>query len=278
VKRNIMLIGGIVLALAIASGAYGAQKYLITSASQIKPGTLTSQHIKNGSLGPADFSDAARSALQGPAGAKGATGAPGATGTQGPAGAAGAKGATGNTGDTGATGHAGPAGPVGPRGAVGPSVGTFGPFALTHDDAGSCDGPVGSDRGELWADDTESRYFTVQARPDGGFNVTRNDVDGHFTARIGAHTPTDCDEVFTQAVKGTFSGYEVFMVSGGSYLPDAVVPATATNDEFVAAVFPGATVELTAYEFDYRSSCGETWQDKGRPVTAITGSGNITDC
>lgn len=124
-KRTIFALGALALALALAGGAWAGGKYLISSASQVKPGTLTGGNIKNHSLGLADISNGARASLhgaRGPQGPAGTQGAPGATGTQGAQGVAGAQGVTGPQGPVGPQGpkgDIGPQGPVGPQGASG---------------------------------------------------------------------------------------------------------------------------------------------------------------
>jgi collagen triple helix repeat protein len=81
------VIAVVALVFAMAGGAWAANKYVITSTSQIKPSVLKSLQ---GKPGPA-----------GPAGANGSNGAKGDTG---------AAGATGAAGDPGALGGPGPAG------------------------------------------------------------------------------------------------------------------------------------------------------------------------
>jgi hypothetical protein len=74
--------------LAVTSGAFAANHYLITSSSQ----------IKNGAISLSDLSSSARKALQGQKGPKGAQGQKGDTG------ATGAQGPKGDKGDSGVTG------------------------------------------------------------------------------------------------------------------------------------------------------------------------------
>ena len=50
-KRTIIALGAIALALALAGGAWAGKTYLITSSSQVKPGSLTGKNVKNHSLG-----------------------------------------------------------------------------------------------------------------------------------------------------------------------------------------------------------------------------------
>jgi hypothetical protein len=77
-KKVIVAIAAIFGVLAITSGAFAAQHYLITSSSQ----------IKNGVVRLADLTPRARQALHGAPGAKGDTGPAGPQGPQGPEGKA----------------------------------------------------------------------------------------------------------------------------------------------------------------------------------------------
>jgi hypothetical protein len=106
-KRTIIALGAIALALALAGGAWAGKKYVITSSHQVKPGVLTGANIKNHSLTLGDLSTGTALRLRGDRGPKGNTGPKGDTGAQGP------------KGDTGATGATGPAGPMGASGFAG---------------------------------------------------------------------------------------------------------------------------------------------------------------
>ena len=75
-KRTIIALGAIALALALAGGAWAGKHYIITSSSQ----------VKNGSLSAKDLSKKARKSLKGNRGPKGATGAQGLKGDTGPKG------------------------------------------------------------------------------------------------------------------------------------------------------------------------------------------------
>ncbi len=98
-KRTIIALGAIALALALACGAWAGKRYLITSSSQVKPGSLTGQNIKNHSLGLNDLSRKAKAGLKGVRGQRGPKGDTGATGLQGP------KGDKGDKGDPGTPAH-----------------------------------------------------------------------------------------------------------------------------------------------------------------------------
>jgi hypothetical protein len=106
-KKGIVAIAAIFGVLAITSGAFAAQHYLITSSNQIKDGTVRL----------ADLAPGARKALHG---------TPGAKGDLGPAGPQGPK------------GNAGPQGPKGSDGVSGYEVRTW---RYSKDDANSDAGP-----------------------------------------------------------------------------------------------------------------------------------------
>jgi collagen triple helix repeat protein len=90
-KKGITLIAVLAAVLAVTSGAFAANHYLVTSSSQ----------IKNGTIAASDLSSAARKALKGQQGSKGDTGATGAQGPQGPKGDPGAQGPHGPAGVSG---------------------------------------------------------------------------------------------------------------------------------------------------------------------------------
>lgn len=93
--KKLTIAAALALVVAAASGsAFAAHKYLVTSSSQIKPGTISL----------ANLSPAARKALLSHAsttGARGPQGPAGTTGAQGPAGPQGATGAAGGPGISG---------------------------------------------------------------------------------------------------------------------------------------------------------------------------------
>src|SRR5262249_56971342 len=62
-KRTILALGAIGLALALAGGAWAGKRYLITSSSQVKNGALTGADIQNHSLDLADLASGTVHAL-----------------------------------------------------------------------------------------------------------------------------------------------------------------------------------------------------------------------
>lgn len=221
--------------------------------------------------------------IKGPKGDAGPAGADGKNGTNGPV----------TAGAPGAQGPAGPAGPKGDRGATGAAgasaFGQFGQYDKTAPDSGTCPGPEGSDHGEFWADDTAKVWYVVTQKPNGSgeFTVTQY-TQGKFVATPGTHYPGNAgpgqdrscsggQDVFTTATTGDFRGVWTKIVHGGQFAFDATCDAScSTWDGFIAKVFPGSTQYHDSYEFDYRDSCGDTWNDTDR-AGGVSG-GNILDC
>jgi hypothetical protein len=137
------------LFLALGGSAVAAQRYLVTSTTQLSPAVVSSLHGAIGARGlrgylgergpKGDVGAVGDRGAEGPQGAKGDAGPIGAAGIKGDTGAIGAtgiQGAKGDTGPTGVTGAVGPQGnpgsqgPAGPTGGIG-SVGPQGPKGLT---------------------------------------------------------------------------------------------------------------------------------------------------
>ncbi|MGH3055534.1 MAG: hypothetical protein ACRDL7_11215, partial [Gaiellaceae bacterium] len=116
-KRTIVALGAIALALALTGGAWAGKKYIITSSSQVKPHSISYGNLSSG----------AQHRLHGAKGPKGDPGATGAPGQQGLQGVQGNQGVQGQQGEKGDTGPQGPAGPQGLSGFAGAfySVQTF---------------------------------------------------------------------------------------------------------------------------------------------------------
>jgi hypothetical protein len=214
--------------------------------------------------------------IRGPRGLRGVSGA----GKQGPAGPAGPSGAQGSQGPQGPQGPKGDKGDKGDKGAQGPSIGTFGPVAITNREDTGCvtDEPTQTP----WALDDENRSYVVVPSQDGsGYTVTRYDLNGTFTAIVGRQHPgcTDAGS-FTKATKGTWNGVWTQKVTGAfDYNPDAAMPADPSWDSFLNAVFGVSLADTTfvSYEFDYYDSCHDHWRDANYSGTSQQ-SGTIGDC
>ncbi|HYT51620.1 MAG TPA: hypothetical protein VEL10_05385 [Gaiellaceae bacterium] len=224
--------------------------------------------------------------IRGPRGLRGVSGA-GRQGPAGPTGPAGAQGAQGPAGPAGATGPQGPKGDKGDKGAQGPSIGTFGPVALTGEDHGCVTDDPG-DPNSPWANATEDRSYVVTPAQDAsGYFVTRYDLNGKFTAIVGRQHPGCNDGAdFTSATKGTWNGVWTQKVSGEfDYNPDATIDASSvTWDDFIAHVFGddgdrNPTITFVSYEFDYYDSCGDHWRDaQYDPNSPSNQDGTIGNC
>jgi hypothetical protein len=144
-KKAISLIAVLVGVLAVTSGAFAANHYLITSSKQIKAGAIS----------VSDLSPAARKALHGQNGKTGATGP------------------QGHPGATGATGATGAQGPQGPAGVSGYEVRTW---RYSKDDANSDAGPgyVGVGPGAIATVACSSGKVAVG----GGYRFTSEDETG----------------------------------------------------------------------------------------------------
>jgi len=122
--------------------------------------------------------------------------------------------------------------------AAGPEDQHFGPFASTSPDNGSCG---------LWANDTFDRFFNVHDNGDGSFSVKEQFKNGSFVTLPG-RSPGACESdskhgsTLLAGMKGTFTGYLDFTVTGGTFTPtgcSATPAACTTTNGFVTATFPG---------------------------------------
>ena len=209
-KRTVLALGAIALALSLAGGAWAGKRYVITSSAQ----------VKNGSLKLADLSKGARHALNG---------------ARGPAGPAGPK---GNTGATGAQGPKGDTGLQGPRGLQG-SVANYEvdngsswalanmPLALKNASAGYEDAGVVVDVGpaanfdgitatgtgtlldNIWITDGSEAFtpgeHSLSSAAD--FSYGFDNGNGTFYMSTGPHA----GETLTEAqIRADFAGFEAY--------------------------------------------------------------------
>ena len=151
-----------------------------------------------------------------------------------------------------------------------PGVRTYGPFASTSEDSGTC--------GNSWASDTFNRFFKVftTQNADNTYTVIEDFRQGSFVTVLG-QSPGACQPegnpngTVGEGVTGKFSGTFTVIVSNGTYNPAAAAVGTSTLD-FVHAVFgPSATFDVPSFSFEYSTKHNGSWinSDKGN-------SGDIT--
>jgi hypothetical protein len=149
-------------------------------------------------------------------------------------------------------------------------------FAMTTTDNGSC--------GTAWANDTETRTYSVKDNGDGTFTVRRSEK-GTFTT-IGSPSPGSCETTgkhgaaVVAGVQGKFNGYLVGTVTAASFNPNAVCGVDCSSRTgFIATYFaPGATYSCDQgadckFNYNYTASAKPDaqkkllfrhWQDKGK--------------
>jgi hypothetical protein len=233
-RRTILALGAIALALALAGGAWAGKRYIITSTHQVKPGVLTGANLKNHSIGLRQLDKTVQKDMRsgGPQGPAGPAGPKGDTGAQGP------------KGDTGATGAQGPIGPQGPKGDTG-SRGPYGiiafaevnngsswaltamPLALPNANTGYEDagvvrsiGPVSSFTGVtftgsgpltdmVWITDGSEAFSPGMHTLSDGFDFTygSDNGDGSFHMMSGSHAGED---LTVSQIQTDYAGYEAY--------------------------------------------------------------------
>ncbi len=162
-------------------------------------------------------------------GRRGLIGRIGATGPQGATGATGAPGAAGAKGETGAAGSPGPAGLSVPGVVV---------THATSADSSFCGGD--------WANDDFTRTLQFIPQDDGTIHVVRS-YNGTFTtiAGVSQPQPVACPgPLQTGGVTGTFTGFDVVIVTGGVFTPNATCPDPCTTAAMLATFFPASAVAL----------------------------------
>jgi hypothetical protein len=219
-----------------ASGAHGA----------LKANAVGNRQIRFGSVSCGKLSLDLKAALC--TGKVGAPGTPGASGAKGEGGTNGKSGSTGGQGD---------------RGNTAPGVVT------TH-----ATGPDSNTCGGNWADDTYTRTLQFTPQDDGTIDVLRT-YSGTFTTIAGASGPNGpCTNAQVGGVNGTFTGFDVVVVTGGHFLADATCAANCTSDAMMTAFFPGGTRAIN-HGWEYHYDAG----DKGIWINAdsVSRGGNSGD-
>jgi hypothetical protein len=226
-----------------AAGANGA----------LKANAVGNRQIKFGSVSCGKLSSDLKAALcTGKPGAPGTPGAPGASGSPGHNGGSGSNGSNGGTGSSGAPGVNAPG------------------WVTTHATGGDS-----SVCGADWANDTYTRTLQFVPQDNGTIDVIRY-YKGTFVTIAGVPQPNgSCPGTLqTGGVTGTFTGFDVVVVTGGNFDPDATCPANCTGDAMLAAFFPGATDTIdNGWEYHYDAGGTNTWTN----ASAVRGGnqGNI---
>ena len=197
-----------------------------------------------------------------PQGRRGPQGPAGQDGAPGPAGAPGAK------GDTGAPGAPGAPGPPGlsPPGVVVTHV--------TGGDSGVC--------GNDWANDDYTRTLQFIPQDDGSIHVIRS-YSGTFVTIPDVPQPNPSGgcpgPLQAGGVTGTVTGFDVQVVTGGVFTPNATCPDPCTTDAELATFFPARghlppTATVTdGWEYQYDAGVHGQWVNRS---SARDGSfGNI---
>lgn len=142
----------------------------------------------------------------------------------------------------------------------------FGPINSSSSDSGTC--------GNDWANDTYKRAFdaSTTANLDGTFSVTESFISGRFVTVEGS-SPGACNNGVTggsiaDGVKGTFTGYFVVVVSGGTFNAAATCDAVScgTTAGFVSTVYGAtATYDIPTFSFQYHANgpglAARDWQN-----------------
>ena len=208
--------------------------------------------------------------IRGPKGARG-VGTPGPQGPQGP---------QGSQGSQGSQGPAGPKGDKGDPGTPGLSVPGVVVTHVTGGDSSHC--------GPDWADDNYNRTLQFIPQDDGTIQVVRT-YNGTFTTIAGAPQPNPAvcppgSPLQTGGVTGTFNGFDVVVVTGGVFTPNATCPDPCTTAAMLATFFPArgglvaSSMVNDGWEYKYDAGAAGFWVNRsGSPGIPRGGDiGNIT--
>lgn len=111
---------------------------------------------------------------------------------------------------------------------------------LTSPDSGTCSGNV-------WANDTATRLYTVKKRDDGSYRLTAFDRGSFVT--VAGQSPEACNtanprhgSTVTAGIKGNYGGFLSETITGGTFNPNATCAGECNRAAFVAAFF-GASAQ-----------------------------------
>lgn len=181
----------------------------------------------------------------------------GPRGAQGPAGQAGAPGPAGPQGAKGVAGATGPAGPAG-RSVPGVVV-----THVTGGDSSVC--------GNDWANDDYTRTLQFIPQDDGTIQIVRS-YNGTFTTIPDVSQPDPPDGCpgpqQTGGVTGTLTGFDVVVVTGGVFTPNATCPDPCTTPAMLATFFPAnggpppSSTISGGFEYQYDAGANGYWVNR----------------
>jgi hypothetical protein len=173
------------------------------------------------------------------------------------------------------TANGGVQGPPGPPGAPGQNAPGFATTHVVGGDSGFC--------GNDWANDDYTRTLQFVPQNDGSIQVIRL-YSGTFTTIGGVSQPAPAScpgDLQTGGVTGTFTGYDVAVVTGGNFTPNATCPDPCTTPVMLATFFPpapgapaAASVVNDGWEFKYDAGANGVWFNRSTPRGGSFG--NIT--
>ena len=191
--------------------------------------------------------------IRGPKGARGVA-TPGPRGPQGPQGSQGSAGPKGDKGDKGDAGSAGLNAPG---------------VVVTHVtglDSSICGGD--------WANDDYNRTLQFIPQNDGTIQVVRS-YDGTFTTIAGASQPDPVGGCpgppQTGGITGTFRGFDVVVVTGGVFTPNATCPDPCTTAAMLTTFFPASggpaatSTVNNGWEYRYDTAAHGHWVNRSAP-------------
>jgi hypothetical protein len=224
-KKGISLIAALVAVLAVTSGAFAADHYLITSSKQIKAGAVSLS----------DLSPSARKAL------KGHKGSTGAAGPQGQAGSPGKDGAPGKDGKPGFSPTA------------------FGPYASDSPDSGICGNNWATDkmdRSYVVYPQDDGSFLVAETFTNGTFTT----IAGNSPQDSDCGST---DDDVAGGLTGTMNGYFLVKIpaGAGNFDPEATCTEKCYTKDFVQAFFGTSGYDVPVFEMHYSSPGHGDWKN-----------------
>jgi hypothetical protein len=134
---------------------------------------------------------------------------------------------------------------------------------------------------DFWANDDYTRTLQFIPLSNGTFHVIRT-YRGTFTTIAGVPQPQPAScpgPLQTGGVTGTITGFDVAVVTGGVFTPDATCPDPCSTPDLLAAFFPaggGAAATSTVGAFEYQYDAGPNGHWVNRSESRGGDFGNIT--